>query len=32
MFICNFTPAPRSLCRVGVFIPGEHRAVLNSDA
>ncbi len=32
LVICNFTPVPRYLYRVGVPTPGEWREVLNTDA
>jgi len=32
LFICNFTPVPRSNYRVGVPFPGFYREILNSDS
>ena len=32
VFVCNFTPIPRTGYRIGVRDPGAYREVLNSDA
>jgi 1,4-alpha-glucan branching enzyme len=32
LVVCNFTPVPRHVYRVGVPAPGHYRELLNSDA